>query len=251
MTTSHLLTSALFVATVIATWLLLYRATNAPLLMWLLALIWFPVQILLSANGFYLDTTSMPPHFALAIVPPVIFIACLAIFRRGMLVETNSLKHLTLLHTVRIAVEFALFCLFQMGEIPELMTFEGSNPDIISGITAPLIWLAYRKGVISNKGLIIWNIACLGLLLNIVVRAILSAPTPFQQFAFDQPNVGLLKAPYVLLPAFIVPVVLFSHVTAILKLASDPRATTQYQAIRHPACAMHSQSSSPARDAAF
>lgn len=226
MTTSHLLTSELFVATVIATWLLLYRATNAPLLMWLLALIWFPVQILLSANGFYLDTTSMPPHFALAIVPPVIFIAYLASFRGKMLVVATSLKHLTLLHTIRIAVEVVLLFLFQMGEIPQLMTFEGSNPDILSGITAPLVWLAYQKGLVGNRGLFVWNIVCLGLLLNIVVRAILSAPTPFQQFAFDQPNVGLLKSPYVLLPAFIVPAVLFSHVAAMLKLAIG-KVTTQ------------------------
>lgn len=219
MDTNYLLPSVLFVATVIATWIMLYKATNAPKLMWLLALTWLPAQMLLSTGGFYLDTTSMPPHFALAIMPPVIFIACLAIFRSKMLIETGSLKRLTLLHTVRIAVELALFYLFQTGEIPKLMTFEGSNPDILSGITAPLVWLAYRKGVAGNKGLLLWNIVCLGLLLNIVVRAILSAPTPFQQFAFDQPNVGLLKAPYVLLPAFIVPAVLFSHVAAMLKLA--------------------------------
>lgn len=219
MNTNNFLLPVLFVATVIATWLMLYKATNAAKFMWLLALIWLPAQLLLSTNGFYLDTTSMPPHFALAIGPPVIFIAYLAIFRSKMLAETGSLKYLTLLHSTRMAVELALFCLFQMGEIPKLMTFEGSNPDILSGITAPLVWLAYRKGIIGNKGLLFWNIVCLGLLLNIVVRAILSAPTPFQQFAFDQPNVGLLKAPYVLLPAFIVPAVLFSHVAAMLKLA--------------------------------
>ena len=219
MNTNHLLPSALFVATVIATWIMLYRAANAPKLMWLLTLTWLPAQILLGTSGFYRDTTSMPPHFALAIGPPVILIAYLAIFRSKMLVETGSVKHLTLLHAVRIAVELVLFYLFQMDEIPKLMTFEGSNPDIIAGITAPLVWLAYRKGIIGNKGLLFWNIVCLGLLLNIVVRAILSAPTPFQQFAFDKPNVGFLKAPYVLLPAFIVPAVLFSHVATILKLA--------------------------------
>ena len=220
MNTASLVLPTFFLATAMTTWIMLYRAQNAPKFMWFLAIGWMPAQILLSINGFYLNTTSMPPHFALAIGPPVIVIACLALFNRKVLIENSSLKYLTLLHTIRIAVEFALLYLFEMGEIPKLMTFEGSNPDIISGITAPLAWLAYRKGMIGNRGLLFWNIACLGLLLNIVIRAILSAPTPFQQFAFDQPNVGLLKAPYVLLPAFIVPAVLFSHVVAILKLAS-------------------------------
>lgn len=220
MNTNPLLLPTFFIVTAVATWILLYRATNASWFLWLLALVWLPMQILLSANGFYRDTTSMPPHLALAIVPPVLFIIYLVIFNRKILVRNSSLKYLTLLHTVRITVELVLFYLFEMGEIPRLMTFEGSNPDILSGITAPLIWFGYRKGLIGRNGLLIWNVACLGLLLNIVIRAILSAPTPFQQFAFDQPNVGLLKAPYVLLPAFIVPAVLFSHVAAILKLAT-------------------------------
>lgn len=220
MNTASLMLPTFFVAIVIATWIMLYRAMHAPKLMWFLAFGWMPLQILLSINGFYLDTASLPPHFALAIGPPIIFITCLALFNRKLLIDNSSLKYLTLLHTVRIAVEVALFFLYEMGKIPKLMTFEGSNPDIISGITAPLIWLTYRKGIIRNRGLLLWNIVCLGLLFNIVVRAILSAPTPFQQFAFDQPNVSLFKTPYVLLPSFIVPAVLFSHVVAILKLSS-------------------------------
>lgn len=228
MDTNHLLSSALFVAIVVATWVMLFKAFNAPKFMWFLALFWLPVQISLSASGFYLDTSSLPPRLAFAIGPPFIFIVYLAVFRRKMLVEISSLKHLIWLHTIRIAVELSLYHQYQMGEIPKLMTFEGSNPDILSGITAPLVWLAYRKGMIEKRGLLLWNFICLGLLLNIVVRAILSAPTPFQQFAFDQPNVGLLKAPYVLLPAFIVPTVLCSHVAAILKLrAGISKSTTQ------------------------
>ena len=54
--------------------------------------------------------------------------------------------------------------------------------------------------------------------INIVVNAILSAPFTFQQFAFDQPNVAVLYFPFVWLPCFIVPVVLFSHLVLIRQL---------------------------------
>jgi hypothetical protein len=57
--------------------------------------------------------------------------------------------------------------------------------------------------------------------LNIVVNAALSAPVPFQQFAFDQPNIAVLYFPFVWLPGFIVPLVLFAHLAAIQKLYSE------------------------------
>jgi glycerol-3-phosphate acyltransferase PlsY len=56
------------------------------------------------------------------------------------------------------------------------------------------------------------------LLLNIVVNAVLSLPYPFQQFAFDQPNVAVLYFPFTWLPCFIVVIVLYSHLAAIRKL---------------------------------
>ena len=59
----------------------------------------------------------------------------------------------------------------------------------------------------------------LGLLLFIVFNGLLSAPTTLQQFAFDQPNIALAYFPYVLLPALIVPLVLFGHFVSIRQLS--------------------------------
>jgi len=66
----------------------------------------------------------------------------------------------------------------------------------------------------------LWNVICLGLLFNIVINAILSAPTIFQAQAFDQPNIGVFYFPFVWLPCFIVPAVLFSHLVCLKKLKS-------------------------------
>jgi len=57
----------------------------------------------------------------------------------------------------------------------------------------------------------VWNFIALGLLLNIVTNAILSAPFAFQKFAFDQPNIAVLYFPFSWLPAYIVSTVLFGH----------------------------------------
>ena len=97
--------------------------------------------------------------------------------------------------------------------------FAGGNFDILSGLSAPvLFYMGFAKKRVHVRLLLIWNFICLGLLINIVVHAILSAPFPFQQLAFDQPNIAILYFPYVWLPGFIVPLVLLSHLAAIRQL---------------------------------
>ena len=99
------------------------------------------------------------------------------------------------------------------------MTFEGINFDILSGITAPFIaYLGYHRKVLSKTVLLIWNLICLGLLVNIAFHGILSVPSPFQRFGFEQPNIGLTYFPYVFLPGLIVPTVLFAHLSSIRQL---------------------------------
>jgi hypothetical protein len=123
-------------------------------------------------------------------------------------------------------VEIVLFFLFTYKTVPELMTFEGRNFDILSGITAPVIfYFAFIRQQLNRQILLIWNFICLGLLVNIVTNAILSAPFPFQQFAFDQPNIAVLYFPFIWLPCCVVPLVLLSHLAAIRQLLNYGRKT--------------------------
>jgi hypothetical protein len=56
-------------------------------------------------------------------------------------------------------------------------------------------------------------------LANIVIIAILSAPTPMQKFGFEQPNVGVVYFPFIWLPTIIVPIVLFAHLASLLQVS--------------------------------
>jgi hypothetical protein len=99
------------------------------------------------------------------------------------------------------------------------MTFEGRNFDIIAGISAPIIaYFGLTKTKLNKKTILLWNFICLGLLANIVVNALFSAPSPIQKFAFDQPNIAILNFPFSWLPTFIVPIVLFGHLISIRQL---------------------------------
>jgi hypothetical protein len=103
--------------------------------------------------------------------------------------------------------------------IPELMTFEGRNFDILAGLTATVVaYLVFIQNSAGKNFLLAWNIISLLLVTNIIVNAILAAPTPFQQWGFEQPNTGLLHFPFIWLPACIVPLVVLSHLAVIRQI---------------------------------
>ncbi|WP_316795143.1 hypothetical protein [Pedobacter agri] len=180
------------------------------------------IQALLSLMGIYKNyPDSIPPKIILfAVIPALFAIVLMFNTRKGKLfIDCLSMQMLTYIHLIRVPVELVLYGLFLNGAIPELMTFEGRNMDILAGITAPIVgFFGISKSKMGKTSLLVWNFVCLGLLLNIVINAILSAPSPFQQFGFDQPNVAILNFPFSWLPAFIVPLVLFAHLAAIRKL---------------------------------
>lgn len=184
---------------------------------------WLFFQAVLALGGFYLKTDAMPPRLPLfGILPTLLTIILLFVFARKDFISRLPLKTLTVLSGIRIPVEIVLLWLFQAGQVPQLMTFEGRNFDILSGITAPLVaWLAFRGGKINRPLLIIWNLVALGLLINVVVHAVLSFPLPFQQLAFEQPNRAVLYFPFVWLPTVVVPVVLFCHLASLWQLFAN------------------------------
>jgi hypothetical protein len=210
----------LFMMTTFITVLIFNRASRNSTPVLLIIMVWLCVQGIAAFMGFYTDTFAMPPRFALLVVPPLLLISFLFITKKGRkFIDSTDAAWLTWMHTVRIPVELVLLGLCIYGKVPELMTFEGRNFDIISGITAPVIaYFGFTKKVLHKRVLLTWNFICLGLLLNIVINAILSAPTPFQKFGFEQPNVGVFYFPFAWLPCCIVPLVLFSHLACIRKL---------------------------------
>jgi hypothetical protein len=200
-----------------------YWAANQSKFTLIILLSWLILQFIIGTTGFYTITEGIPPRFLLLILPPFIFIIGLFSTTKGLLfVDRLNIRTLTMLHVVRIPVEFVLYGLYVYKTVPELMTFEGRNYDIISGLTAPIIYyLGFVKKQLNTKILLIWNFICLGLLFNIVVHAVLSAPFPFQLFAFEQPNIAVLYVPFNWLPSCIVPLVFLSHLASIRLLFNN------------------------------
>src|SRR5579871_3216735 len=182
---------------------------------------WLVIQAVLSLNEFYsADTTGIPPRFAFALLPPLITIFILFLTKRGLaFIDNLPLMNVTYINIVRIPVELVLYWLLIHRAIPQVMTFEGRNFDIISGISAPFVaHFGFSTQKLSNKIILYWNIIALLLLLNVLTIGVLSVPFAFQAFSFLQPNIAVLHFPFVWLPSFIVPVILFGHLVSIRQL---------------------------------
>ena len=212
----------LFILTCIVTIGLFYYSNNKPRILILFIIIISLAQSILAYNDFYQITDSFPPRFLFIILPSLLIIIYGLLPRQtAWIINNRNTKISTFIHLVRLPVEIVLLYLFLNNMIPQLMTFEGMNYDIIIGITAPIIGFLYLKNKISKNFLIYWNIIGLILVLFIMIIGVLSAELPFQQFGFEQPNRGLQYFPFILLPALIVPLVIYVHISDIIKLKKE------------------------------
>ena len=188
----------------------------------LVLLVWLGVQSILSLSGLYSEyTEAVPPTIVIfGVLPALLTIVVIFATRSGRrFADGLSLTALTYMNAIRIPVELVLYWLFLNAAVPQIMTFEGQNFDILAGITAPFVaYFAIQRKGLKRTALIVWNCLSLVLLLNIVITAVLAAPSPFQAIAFDQPNKAILYFPFNWLPTCVVPIVILGHVVSLRQL---------------------------------
>jgi hypothetical protein len=196
-----------------------FETIPAKILIFLLAF-WIIFTAILALNGFYLNNQAFPPRVvAVGVAPALLVIIAYFVFFRKNFIEKLPLKTLTLLSVIRIPVELVLMWLFHNGLVPQVMTFEGRNFDILSGISAAIIYfLAFRGGKVNRPLLIVWNVLALGLLLNVVITAILAFPSISPQLPVELQTRAVSYFPFIWLPAIVVPIVFFSHLASLWKL---------------------------------
>jgi hypothetical protein len=211
----------LFIIIFLITLLFFYLSNGKPIKLVVLICAWALAQSGLALSGFYLDQSSFP-RFILVLLPVFLFTGYGLLPQNiTWMLNKRDVRLSTFLHSVRLPIEIILFELYLNKMIPQLMTFEGRDFDIFVGITAPIVGYLCLKKRISNTKLIIWNVIGVFFVCFILINGILSSELPFQQFAFEQPNRAVNFFPFILLPAVIVPIVIWTHITDIIKLSRD------------------------------
>jgi hypothetical protein len=103
-----------------------------------------------------------------------------------------------------------MHALVSRGIMPEQMSYSGRNFDVLTGASAIVVAALVAAGVAGRKTVMVWNVAGMVLLVNIVVVAILSTPR-FAMFGPDRLNVFVFYTPFVWLPAVLVLAALAGH----------------------------------------
>jgi hypothetical protein len=178
---------------------------------------WLVLLAILSLAGFFRDFSTLPPRPVLAIILPAIALIVLSFRKKAIqLLQATPPHWLVVMQAFRIAVELQLWMAFMRGLLPEQMTFSGRNFDILSGVLGLVAgWLMWKFKPYWKPIAIIYNIIGLGLLLNILVIAVLSMPTPFRHF-LDQPaNTIVAEFPFIYLPGVLVVLAIGLHVFSL------------------------------------
>jgi hypothetical protein len=181
-------------------------------------LVWLLLVSGLSLSGFLQDFSTFPPRMFIVLVVPLVTIVAITFSSPLKEILMNIPPHnLIRLQVFRVFVEILLWILFLENLVPKQMTFEGMNFDIVAGLSAPLIAYLFQH---NKKVVIVWNIVCLGLLINIVTVAVLSLPTPLRYFMNEPANTMVAYFPITFLPAFLVPLAYTLHFFSLRQLVS-------------------------------
>lgn len=180
------------------------------------------IQSVAGLAGFYDNVDTLSFRFPLLVFPSLGIGLLLFLMPGGRaFIDSLDIAALTLMHVFRVGVEIVLLWLFMHHAIPKAMSFEGRNFDVLSGLSAPIVYylgFVSARFRLSRTVMIAWNIVCVLLLLNVVSSAFLSLPARFERFGFEQPNIAVGYFPFLLLPSILVPMVLFSHAATIRRL---------------------------------
>jgi len=164
---------------------------------------------------------SFPPRMPLLVVMPLMVLIIISLFRKvtSDFGANAAISWLIYIQSFRIIVELIIWGAYQEGIIPIDATFEGSNFDVVVGLTAvPMAYYAKRDKV-SPMALIVWNIAGLVILAN-TVRMFITAGYFPHLLGESSTMIGpeFVKMPYLLIAGLFMPLAVLIHGLSIKQL---------------------------------
>ncbi len=163
-------------------------------------------------SGVFSRFDSFPPPFALFFVFNVVLVPGFITFSKfGKIIAQHiSERALVGFQSFRIVAELLIFSATLEGKAPIQMSFDGYNPDILTGLFSLGLFF-WMKGRSAPRVAFAINVFGVMILAVIGFIAVTSMPGPLRLFLNEPSNIWVTTAPYTLLPGILVSGALTSH----------------------------------------
>ena len=182
---------------------------------------WFALVLAIGATGALSPVAGGPPALGLTVVLPVVALIWayfgLPSVRTAM--AAMPLPGLIALHAIRL-LGFTFIVLYAEGRLPAPFAPSAGWGDVFIGATVlPLAWAVTQFGARVRPLALLWNALGVADLVIALTLGPLSAPGPLQVFVGPPDSSPMTTLPWLIIPAFLVPCLMFLHVVIFARLA--------------------------------
>jgi hypothetical protein len=191
---------------------------------------WFVLVLAIGATGALSPAGGGAPALGLTVILPIAALvgAYFALPSVKNAMATTPLPALIGLHAIRL-LGFTFIILYAEGRLPAPFAPSAGWGDVFIGATAlPLAWAIMRFGARLRPLVILWNALGVADLVVALTLGPLSAPGPLQVFVGPPDSSPMTNLPWLIIPGFLVPILLFIHIVIFYRLAR-----TEASAARH------------------
>jgi hypothetical protein len=188
---------------------------------------WFVLVLAMGATGALSPVGGGAPALGLMVVLPVAALVW-AYFARPSVRNTMAatpLPALIAVHAIRL-LGFMFLVLYAEGRLPAPFAPSAGWGDVFIGATAlPLAWAFMRFGARVRPLVFLWNALGVADLVVALTLGPLSAPGPLQVFVGPPDSSPMTSLPWLIIPGFLVPILLFIHVVIFARLLAKSQAS--------------------------
>jgi hypothetical protein len=189
---------------------------------------WFALVLMIGATGALDPVRGLgAPALGLTVVLPLAALVCAFLVVpsiRNAMLET-PLPALVAVNAIRVlGVTFLI--LYAAGRLPAPFAQSAGWGDIFAGVTAlPLAWSIAQFGSRVQPLALLWNTIGIADLVVALTLGTLSAPGPLQVFVGPPDTSPMTTLPWLIIPGFIVPCLMFLHVVIFYRLLAKTEAS--------------------------
>ena len=181
---------------------------------------WYLATLVLAWFEFYRGASSRVPTIQYGLLVPIIVGVVLAWKWKmlGRVIEAVPQEWIVGVQFYR-ALGLMFLVLYAVGRLPGAFALPAGVGDVIVGLVAPVVGIAYARNGANAAGLVrVWNLFGIADLIVAVGTGLLTSPSPIQVLAFDAPNELISAFPLVMVPVFLVPLSILLHLASLKNL---------------------------------